>query len=151
VSTPVNFGASVSGTAIAQNGTGADIWGPRTQTGTPPGFTLDRNGAVFDFQDIFQLDTNTNFQLAQGQLATANAIFAAFGTEAAGLLANGGVFANNVNVAGNANYNSNLTAAGTTTGDFPSQTSTNVAPTIEVLQNNLVPEPASMAAWGLVM
>jgi hypothetical protein len=153
LSTPVLPGNSVTGTAILRNGTGADIWANRTTTGLPIDQQVGANGAVIDFTDVFQNSANTNFAFNQnaGNLAIADAIIAAFGTEAAGLLDNGGVFASGVDNGLNSGYNANLSAAGTTTGDFSSQTSNNVAPTIETTPLVGVPEPASLAAWGLIM
>jgi len=154
LSTPVVPGQSVTGTAIFRNGTGADIWANRTQDGIPGGQVFGLNGMVGDFTDVFQNSSNTNFafnQNAATNLAVANSIITAFATEAPGLLGNGGVFASGVDNGLNSGYNANLTAAGTSTGDFSSQTSNNIAPTIETQDIPGGPEPASMAAWGLLM
>lgn len=159
VSTPVVANASVSGTALFRDSlTGPDIWGPRTTDGTPAGFVFLQNGSVIDFTDVFQASSNTNFDITgnSANLMIANSIFAAFGLEDAGLLANGGQFASAFNMPGVASaYSPNLTSAGTTTGDFASQLAVTNAPTIELTPfqppSAPIPEPASMLAWGLIM
>jgi hypothetical protein len=137
LSTSVVAGSNVIGTALFLNA-GTDIWANRTTDGVPSGDTTS-NGAVADLSYIFQDSSNTTFDPTgnANNLTIANAIFANFGPSDTRLLANNGQFASGFNDGSASGYNPDLSSGGTATGDFASQVSVNVAPTIEAAPNPL--------------
>jgi hypothetical protein len=133
VSSPITLGQSVSGTALFLDA-GTDIWANRTTTGLPAGAQFS-SGELADFSDVFQNSSNSNFDITTNanNLTIANNIFTAFGALDPGLKANGGQFASGFNNGLASGYIPNLVqGVGTATGDFPSQVTSTIAPTIEV-------------------